>query len=254
MSSGMTRRKMLTTGIAAVAGVAGLAVADRIAGRYGLIPPDSGGIFGPGETLTYAAQRVLMARHPLAREFGRSDVSKIVPVSGPAPQTEAYDKFKFGQFADWRIAVDGLVARPTVLSLADLLRMPPATQITHQQCEEGWSFIAEWTGVRLSTVLNQVGVSANAKYVFYFSIQDNWFDSLDMPEAWHPQTMLTYALNGEPLPPDHGAPVRMKVPRQLGYKSVKFLTRITVTDSAKGIGDGTGSGNPPTGYSWYAGI
>src|SRR5438309_1589137 len=114
------------------------------------------------------------------------DVWKVVPVSGPAPQTEAYDKFKFGQFADWRIAVDGLVARPTVLSLADLLRMPPATQITHQQCEEGWSFIAEWTGVRLSTVLNQVGVSANAKYVYYFSIQDNWFDSLDMQEEWNP--------------------------------------------------------------------
>jgi DMSO/TMAO reductase YedYZ molybdopterin-dependent catalytic subunit len=253
MSEPVSRRKLITTGLAAVAGVSGVAVAARVASRYGLIPPDSGGIWGMGETLTYAAQRVLMSHHSMAREFNRSEVSKVVPVSGDPPTTETYDRLLAGGFADWRLAVDGLVARPSSFSLEQLKSFPSRSQITHQACEEGWSFIAEWVGVPLSYVLNLVGVSPRAKYVAYFSFDGGW-DSLDMPDAFHPQTFLAYGLNGQDLPTPHGAPIRMRVARQLGYKSVKYLSRVTVTDTLKNIGSGKGSISPDFGYSWYAGI
>jgi DMSO/TMAO reductase YedYZ molybdopterin-dependent catalytic subunit len=253
MSTLLTRRKLITTGLATAAGASGLAVAARLADRYGLIPPDHGGIYGVGETLTYAAQRVLMSHHSLAREFNRSQISKVVPVDGDPPRQDAYQRLLASGFADWRLAVGGLVARPASFSLADLKSFPSSTHITHQACEEGWSFIAEWTGVPLSYVLNLVGVSPRAKYVAYFSFDENW-DSLDMPEAFHPQTLLAYGMNGAELPTGHGAPLRMRVPRQLGYKSVKYLARVTVTDTLKNIGKGLGSISPEVGYSWYAGI
>jgi DMSO/TMAO reductase YedYZ molybdopterin-dependent catalytic subunit len=253
MSTLLSRRKLITTGLATAAGASGLAVAARLADRYGLIPPDHGGIYGVGETLTYAAQRVLMSRHSLAREFNRSQISKVVPVDGDPPRNDAYQRLLTGGFADWRLAIGGLVARPASFSLADLKSFPSSTHITHQACEEGWSFIAEWTGVPLSYILNLVGVSPRAKYVAYFSFDENW-DSLDMPEAFHPQTLLAYGMNGAELPTGHGAPLRMRVPRQLGYKSVKYLARITVTDTLKNIGKGLGSISPEVGYSWYAGI
>ena len=253
MSEPVSRRKLITTGLAAVAGVSGVAVAARVASRYGLIPPDSGGIWGMGETLTYAAQRVLMSHHSMAREFNRSEVSKVVPVSGDPPTTEGYDRLLTSGFADWRLAVDGLVAHPSSFSLAQLKSFPSRSQITHQACEEGWSFIAEWVGVPLSYVLNLVGISPRAKYVAYFSYDGAW-DSLDMPDAFHPQTFLAYGLNGQDLPTPHGAPIRMRVARQLGYKSVKYLSRVTVTDTLKNIGSGKGSISPDFGYSWYAGI
>ena len=253
MSDQLTRRKLITGGLAAAAGVSGLAVARRLADRYGLIPPDYGGIYGVGETLTYASQRLLMSYHSLAREFDRSQISKVIPVNGPPPDNDAYQRLRAGDFRDWRLGVDGLVARPSSFSLADLKRFPSRTQITHQACEEGWSFIAEWTGVPLSYILNFVGVSSQAKYVVFFPFDQSW-DSLDMPDAWHPQTLLAYGMNGEDLPVPHGAPVRLRVARQLGYKSVKYLARITVTDALKNIGKGWGSYSPEVGYSWYAGI
>ncbi|MGH6628203.1 MAG: molybdopterin-dependent oxidoreductase, partial [Burkholderiales bacterium] len=112
----------------------------------------------------------------------------------------------------------------------------------------------EWAGVPLSYVLNLVGVSERAKYIVYYSLDENWWDSIDMPDAWHPQTLLAYGMNGQELPTGHGAPVRLRVARQLGYKSVKYLSRITVVDTVKNIGKGLGSAAPEFGYSWYAGI
>lgn len=253
MSRLFTRRKLITTGLATAAGASGLAVAARLADRYGLIPPDHGGIYGVGETLTYAAQRVLMSHHPLAREFNRGQISKVIPVDGDPPHKENYQRLLAGQFADWRIPVDGLVARPASFSLAELKSFPSRTHITHQACEEGWSFIAEWTGCPLATILNSVGVLKQAKYVVFFTFDEEW-DSLDMPEAWHPQTLLAYGMNGQELPTPHGAPLRLKVPRQLGYKNLKYLSRISVTDTVKNIGKGLGSISPEFGYSWYAGI
>ena len=254
MSELISRRKLITTGLAAAAGATGLGVAAVLANRYGLIPPDHGGIFGVGETLTYAAQRMLMSHHSLAREFNRSEISKVIPVNGKPPETDLYQRLLAGKFEDWRLTVDGLVARPSSFSLAELKRFPSRSQITHQACEEGWSFIAEWTGVPLSYVLNLVGVSTQARYVVYFSLDKFWWDSIDMAEAWHPQTFLAYGMNGQEIPTGHGAPVRLKVPRQLGYKNVKYLSHITVTDTVKNIGKGMGSMPPEHGYSWYAGI
>jgi DMSO/TMAO reductase YedYZ molybdopterin-dependent catalytic subunit len=253
MSGPWSRRKLLTAGLTAAAGVTGLTAATRIADSYGLIPPDSGGIWGPGETLTYATQRLLMSRNSMAREFGRSDVSKVIPVSGPQPKTDPYQRLLHGGFADWRLAIDGLVARPTSFSLDEIKRMPAHRQITHQACEEGWAFIAEWVGVPLSHVLSLVGVSPTAKYIVLTPFDQAW-DSLDLPDAFHPQTLLAYNLNGQDLPPDHGAPIRARVARQLGYKSVKYLHKITAVDSLKHVGDGRGSAQPAWGYSWFAGI
>jgi DMSO/TMAO reductase YedYZ molybdopterin-dependent catalytic subunit len=254
MSEPLSRRRMITSGLAvAVTGVAGLAAAERIADRYGLIPPDCGGVWGAGETLTYAAQRVLMSRHSMAREFNRSDISKAIPVSGEPPSAGLYRELLEMKFKDWRIPIEGMVARPASFSIEELKRMPMTSQITHQACEEGWSFIAEWHGVQLSHVLNLLGASPKARFVVVNAYDQNW-DSLDMADALHPQTFLVYGLNGDELPTRHGAPLRLKVARQLGYKSVKFLSRITVTDSLKNFGTGKGSLAPDFGYSWYAGI
>jgi DMSO/TMAO reductase YedYZ molybdopterin-dependent catalytic subunit len=254
MSHMLSRRKLITTGLATAAGVSGLGVAAIFAKRYGLVPPDHGGIFGVGETMTYAAQRILMSRHSLAREFNRSEISKVAPINGNPPENETYERLQAGGFEDWRLIVDGLVARPTSFSLRELMRFPSRTQITHQACEEGWSFIAEWTGVQLSTVLNFVGVRPEANYVAYFSFDEAWWDNLDMPDALHPQTFLTYGMNGQELPISHGAPVRMRVARQLGFKSVKHLRQITVTNTLKNIRDGLGSAAPTIGYTWHGGI
>ena len=131
--------------------------------------------------------------------------------------------------------------------------MPSRTQITELNCEEGWSYIAAWTGVQLSFILHLVGTSPKAKWVVFYPFNDFW-GSIDMPEALHPQTLLAYGMNGEDLTPDHGAPVRLRVPRQVGYKNLKYIARISVTESLKNIGDGNGSAAPEIGYSWYGGI
>ncbi len=253
MSRIISRRRLIVSGITVAAGTTGLAGAIRLADRYGLIPPDHGGIYGVGETLTYATQRLLMSHHSLAREFNRSQISKVSPVNGMPPENETYQRLLAGGFADWRLTVDGLVARPSSFSLADLKRFPSRSQITHHACEEGWSFIAEWTGVPLSYVLNLVGVRPQAKYVVFFPF-DKWWESIDMADAWHPQTLLAYGMNGQDLPTPHGAPVRLRVARQLGYKSIKYLSRVTVTDTLKPFGKGLGGASPEYGYSWWAGI
>jgi DMSO/TMAO reductase YedYZ molybdopterin-dependent catalytic subunit len=249
----LTRRRIITTGLTAIAGAAGLAAAARLADRFGLIPPDHGGVYGAGETLTYAAQRLLTSHGSRAREFAPGDISTVAPINGAAPSSLDYRQLLARRFADWRLEVDGLVSKPSSFSLADLHAFPVSRQITHQACEEGWSFIAEWVGVPLSHVLNQVGVSPRARYIVFFAFDDLW-ESIDMSDAWHPQTLLAYGMNGGGLPAPHGAPVRLRVPRQLGYKSLKYLAQITVVDSVKDIGQGLGSISPELGYSWYAGI
>lgn len=265
MSDRLSRRKLITTGLVAAAGASGLGIAARLAGRYGLIPPDDGGIYGVGETMTYAAQR-LLTHHTLAREYNRSDISKVAPVKGEPPENEIYQRLSTGGFADWRLKIDGLVARPSFFSLAELKQFPAESHIYHQACEEGWSFIAEWIGFPLSYVLNLVGVLPQAKYVVFFGFDTNFdaadkrtikgkWNSIDMADAWHPQTVLAYGMNGQEfLPPGHGAPLRLRVPRQLGGKSTKYLSWITLTDTVKDIGKGWGAGGVERGFSWYAGI
>jgi len=146
------------------------------------------------------------------------------------------------------------VTRPVTLSVADLRAMAMRNQITEVVCEEGWSYVAEWIGTPLADVLQEAGPLPQVRYVVYRSIQSDWWESIDMADALHPQTLLTWGMNDGDLPAGFGGPLRLRVPRQLGYKSVKYITRITATDSLKGFGKGLGSASPEGGYAWYAGI
>jgi DMSO/TMAO reductase YedYZ molybdopterin-dependent catalytic subunit len=249
----LSRRKLIVRGLAATAGVAGLGVAARIAQKYGLVPPDHGGIYGLGETLTYASQR-LLTRHSLAREFSKSQISKRPLANEIEPPSDEFKRLQAGRFADWRLSVDGMVARPASFSLDQLKSYPSHSQITMLQCEEGWSYIAEWNGVPLSHILDVVGVLSQARYVFYFSIEPDTWETIDMADALHPQTLLTHGMNGDELPVGHGGPLRLRIPRQLGYKNVKFINHLTITDNLKGVGKGLGSASADAGYAWYAGI
>ena len=249
----ISRRKLIKTGLAATAGVVGLGAAARIAKTAGLIPPDSGGLYGLGETLTYAAQRVLN-NHSMAREFDRSQISKRPLENELAPPNDAFKKLHAGNFVDWRLTVDGMVDRPAAFSLDQIKSYPKRSQITQLACEEGWSYVAEWIGAPLHHLLEEVGVHPQARYLVYFSIEPDWWESIDMSDALHLQTYLAYGMNGGDLSIANGGPLRLRVPRQLGYKSVKFLTHLTLTDNLKKFGKGLGSASPEAGYAWYAGI
>jgi DMSO/TMAO reductase YedYZ molybdopterin-dependent catalytic subunit len=249
----ISRRRLITGGVAAVAGISGLAVADRLARRYNLVPPDCRGPYGPGETLTYAASRLITA-NSMAREFPRSMISKTPFANEVAPPKDDFKRLQAGGFSDWRLHIDGMVAHPLSLSLADIKSLPFKNQITEVVCEEGWSYVAEWIGTPLHEVLQEAGVLPQARYIVYRSIEHDWWDSLDMADAHHPQTFLTWGMNDGDLPVRFGGPLRMRVPRQLGYKSIKYLVSLTATDSMKGFGKGLGSSSPEAGYSWYAGI
>jgi DMSO/TMAO reductase YedYZ molybdopterin-dependent catalytic subunit len=249
----ISRRKLITAGVAVAAGAAGLTAADKIARRYSLIPPDGSGLYGPGETLTYAAQRLLTS-HSMARQFSRSQISEKPFANALAPATDLFKQHQANGFRDWSLSIDGLVAHPASFSLSEIRGLGLHSQITEVACEEGWSYVAEWIGTPLEQVLNQVGVLPQARYVAYFSIDPDWWDSFDLTDAFHPQTLLAHGMNDGDLPVAFGGPLRMRVPRQLGYKSVKYITRLTLTDSMKRYGKGLGSAAPEGGYSWYAGI
>ena len=242
----MTRRQMIRAGVTASAAVIGGAGGVVLAGRHGLLPPDSGGLYGPGHTLTYAAQR-LLTHKSFAREFSAAQISAHPFPNTKPPEVEEYSASRARGFDNWQLAIDGMVARPGSFSLEQLKRYPSTSQITQLICEEGWSFIAEWIGVPLSHVLNVAGALPQARYVVSYSLEAGWWDSLDMADALHPQTLVTYGMNGRDLPPGHGGPLRLRVPRQLGYKSLKYITRMTVTDSLDRF-------KPEGSYCWYAGI
>jgi len=209
-------------------------------------------MYGLGETLNYATHR--LTSHSLAREFPRSAISKVPFANEIAPPSAAFRKLREDGFRDWRLQVDGMVTRPGSFSVAELKSYAARSQITHLACEEGWSYIAEWKGVPLADILSRAGIGKQAKYAVYFSIEKDWWDSIDLTDAMHPQTLVAYGLNGGDLPVENGGPLRMRLPKQLGYKSVKFLNRVTLTDDLKRFGKGLGSASPEGGYTWYAGI
>ena len=248
----MTRRQWIHTGIAVTAGASGLAAA-KLARQYGLVAPDSAGIYGPGEALTYATQK-LLSGSALAREFSRSQISQPPFAKGSPPKDELFQRMQAGGFKDWRLSVDGMVANPGSFSLSDLDRSPISSQITALVCEEGWSYIAEWTGVSVAHLLKLTGALPSAKYVVFFTAQPRRWDSLDIADALHPQTLIATGMNGAALPVSHGGPMRLRIPRQLGYKNMKYITRLTVTDDLRGFGKGLGSFWPEAGYAWYGGI
>ena len=210
-----------------------------------------------GDTFTYGAYRALLRGHSLAREYSDNEITSF-PATGttnpgdPGKPTysETYHRLQKGGFAGWRLSIEGLVDRPASYSLADLKRFPSRTQITRHVCEEGWSAIGKWTGVPLSTVLDAAGMLPTARFVIFCSY-DDLVDSIDRLDALHPQTLLAYGMNGRDLSVPHGAPVRLRVETQLGYKSMKYLQRIVVRDD---FDDGGKKGNIQNGWSWYAGI
>jgi DMSO/TMAO reductase YedYZ molybdopterin-dependent catalytic subunit len=249
----ITRRRLIYGGAATAAGVGGWAAADRLAKRYGLIPPDGAGIYGPGETMTYACQRLLTRNTPV-REFPRSMISQNPFANAVAPPNDAFKKLQAGGFKDWRLVVDGAVAHPMSLSLADLKALGMHSQITEVACEEGWSYIAEWIGTPLSGVLREAGVLPQTRYIVYNSVEEGAWESIDMQDAGDPHTLLTMGMNDGDLPVGFGGPLRLRLPRQLGYKSLKYINRITATDDIRKFGKGTGGVDPEYGYSWYAGM
>lgn len=214
------------------------------------------------EGLTMRAQRALGGRTALAREFMSADLSPEFRANGSrTADSDIYRALLANDFADYRLRVDGLVNRPLSLSFAEMRAMPSRTQITRHDCVEGWSAIGEWTGVSLGHLLDLAQLSDRANYIVFHCFDsygaDNrpYYESVDLVDAFHPQTILAYDMNGGALPERHGAPLRARVERQLGYKHAKFLSRIEAVASLDGIYDGRGGYWEDVGdYAWYAGI
>ncbi|HEY1235468.1 MAG TPA: molybdopterin-binding protein [Candidatus Binatia bacterium] len=206
------------------------------------------------------AQRLVTRRNKLAREFDAKDISpKFRPNGNPPPITTDYTADAQNHWTKWRLEVSGLVKQPANFSLADLQAMPSRTQITRHDCVEGWSVIGKWKGVRLEEIINRVQPASDAKYVVFRCMDTdsdgvNYFESIDMIDAMHPQTILAYELNDRPLPIENGAPLRLRVETQLGYKHAKYVRALELVSSLEKIGQGKGGYWEDQGYEWYAGI
>ena len=220
-------------------------------------------MLGTGEALSRGIHRSLIPRKAMAQEFTEADLSPHFRSNGTAaPDSELYRALAGGNFADWRLVVDGLVARPAQFSLPQLRALPGRTQITRHDCVEGWSAIGKWTGVPLHAVLEAVRPDPAAKYVVFHCAdpmdsngRNLYYESIDLDDAYHPQTILAYSLNDRPLPIANGAPLRLRVERQLGYKQAKYLMRIELASSLADIHGGRGGyWEDSNGYQWYAGI
>ena len=232
MNRQLTTRRAVIQGLASSAGIA-------LAGCSASEPPTYGNVLRMGDWLTYNAHRLLLPRQSLAREYDVRDISAAPAIGTTDPSDprqagfveelgEDYSRLLRDGFGDWRLTVEGSVAKPGSFSLDDLKRMRSRTQITRHTCEEGWSAIAQWTGVPLRSVLEAAGIRSDARFV-QFHCYDAFVDGIDMLDALHPQTILAYGMNGRELPIGHGAPLRVRVERQLGYKSMKFLRGLVVT-------------------------
>ena len=204
------------------------------------------------------AQRLLSPLKALAPEFTRADISPFFRGNGSTnPTNGGYPAHVADGFVRWRLAIGGLVEHPLVFSLDELRALPQRTQITRHDCVEGWSAIGEWTGPQLGLLLEAAGVLPAARYIVFRCADElkgaMYYESIDLADARHPQTIVAHALNGEPLPVRNGAPLRLRVERQLGYKHAKYLTGIEAVASFDGIGGGQGGFWEDRGYQWYAG-
>jgi DMSO/TMAO reductase YedYZ molybdopterin-dependent catalytic subunit len=212
------------------------------------------------EDLNQGLQRTIMAREALAREFTEADLSPVFRGNGTVmPDSDEYRRLLSGGFADWRLTVDGLVRTPLSLSLDQLRQLPARTQITRHDCVEGWSAIGKWTGAPLGPLLAAAGLSEETRYIVFHCMDRYgelpYYESIDLIDAFHPQTILAYALNDRPLPVTNGAPLRVRVERQLGYKHAKYIHRIEARSSLDGLYGGKGGfWEDVAGYEWYAGI
>ena len=219
-------------------------------------------VLGSAEALNGRLARTVTGRRAMAQEFSPADLSPTFRSNGTAqPDNPEYAALAANGFRDYALEVGGLVARPRHFSLADLRALPSRTQITRHDCVEGWSAIGKWQGARLSAVLDAVIPAANARYVVFHCADpmeeggtSPYYESIDMDDAYHEQTILAYALNDETLPVKNGAPIRLRVERQLGYKHAKYVMRLELVETFAHIRDGSGGYWEDQGYQWYAGI
>ncbi len=254
-----SRRGLIKVGLAGLSGAA-LAGCGKIAGQDWVT-----NILDGTNELTYRVQRAILGEHAMAREYAESDISPHFKANGSTdPSDPAYKAMVADGFKDWKLDVGGLVDHPFQISLAELRAMPSRTQITRHDCVEGWSCIGKWTGVPLSLILDRAGVKDEARYVLFRcadTMDDGALDgptrfygTIDLVAARHPQTILAYDMNGAPLQVPYGAPLRVRVERQLGYKSTKYIMKIELVDSYADEGEGKGGYWEDNGYDWYAGI
>lgn len=258
MSRLITRRRFLI-GSMLSASALGLSGCDMLVEN-----PKVQSVLKIAEGLTMRTQRLLIGDDTLAREFTMAEISPTFRANGTSmPDGAQYQELLGRKFQTWQLQVGGLVERPAAFSLAALKAMPSKTQITRHDCVEGWSAIGQWTGVPLGALLHQVGLKPEARYIVfhcadeYEKTLDNsgwYYESIDLVDAFHPQTILAYALNGRDLEVPHGAPLRLRVERQLGYKQAKYLMRIEALADLSGLYGGNGGFWEDRGYEWYAGI
>jgi len=245
----MDRRKAILTGLTSAGAL-------LLSGCLKKAPPTYGNILRMGDDLTYIAQRGLLSQRALAMEYTKSDITNfpVTDIGDPADPaskkaySKDYQQLQRNNYKDYMLTVEGCVARPGQYSISELKKLGERTQITRHTCEEGWSAIAQWTGVPLSALLKKAGILEAARFVCFYGF-DQYGESIDMLDAFHPQTILAHTMNGEDLPARNGAPLRLRVETQIGYKSVKFLQRIVVTDKFTDPGPDIKGG-----WSWYTGI
>jgi DMSO/TMAO reductase YedYZ molybdopterin-dependent catalytic subunit len=219
-------------------------------------------LLGAGESLNQKVHGVLGGRRAMAQEFSPADLSPDFRSNGTAePDNPQYMAMAANGFADFQLKVDGLVDKPGTFSMAQLRDLPSRTQITRHDCVEGWSAIGKWKGVKLSAVLDAVGPKSDARFVVFHCAdpmeangKSPYYESIDMDDAYHAQTILAYELNDKTLPVQNGAPIRLRVERQLGYKHAKYIMRIELVSSFDKIAGGKGGYWEDSGYEWYAGI
>ena len=246
----MKRRNFL-----AVAGAAFVAGCNKVAETG---PGRS--LLGAAESWHKSAHRFLTNRDALVKEYPRSAISPFFRGNGSTdPENDGYPELAANNFADWRLEVTGLVDSPMSLTMDNIRALPQRSQITRHDCVEGWSAIGEWTGPQLSTILDAAGLQPEANYIVFRCADDykgqRYYESVDLVDAFHPQTIVAHALNGEPLPVRNGAPLRMRIEKQLGYKHAKYLTGIEAVASLDEVGEGAGGyWEDRAGYQWYAGI
>ena len=250
----MTRRISRRAWLGTVPFVGGLLTIGCSRERF--VPPTlRGGLIGAADVLTMSTNRLLLSGQQLARESPSRDVADPFPTWNQTnPRTPDYQRHASEGFRNYQLPISGLVAHPVALSLDEIKSLGSRTQVTAHICEQGWSAIGEWTGVPLKRVLEAAGgVTPAARYVV-IDTWDNWYEGYDLFEVEHPQTILAWRLNGRDLPRGNGAPLRLRVERQCGYKNLKFLKSIRVVDSMAGIGKGTGGINSDIGFHWFAGV
>lgn len=260
MTIDLSRRRLLTGAGVTAATLPLSGCFDALGDRSGEVR----GFMAEANALTYRVQRFLLGSDHLAREFAASEIRQPMRPNGSTnPQAMDYLQQVSTGFSGYRLTVDGLVERPLSISLDELRNRPSRTQITRHDCVEGWSCIAQWTGTPLAHLLDEARVRPQARYVVFscFDVMENsltgpvqYYESIDLLDARHPQTILAYAMNGETLPVANGAPLRVRVERQLGYKMAKYIRAITVTDGLSGYGAGGGGYWEDRGYEWFAGI